>query len=89
MSWSIDASRTGAGSIPVQAGKLDLLGIAPRAVGTPGERSVPRETPRLLRPAAAVMVLFSEFRRDFVVTKGAAVKPKSGQDPQHQYWSRS
>lgn len=77
----MDASRTGAGSIPMQAGKLDLLGIAPQAVGTPGERSVPRETPRLPRPLAAVMVLFSEFRRDFVITKDAAIKPKSGQDP--------
>ena len=48
------------------------------------KRSVPRETPRLPRPVAVLMVLFSEFRRDFVVTKGAVVKPKSGQHPQHQ-----
>ena len=33
-------ARIGTGSIPVQAGKLDLLGMAPQAVGTPGERNV-------------------------------------------------
>ena len=80
----MNARRTGTGSVPMQAGELDLLGTAPQVVGTPGERSVPRETPRLPRPVAVLMVLFSEFRRDFVVTKGAVVKPKSGQHPQHQ-----
>lgn len=35
------------GSVPMQAGELDLLGTAPQAaVGTPGERSAPRETPQ-------------------------------------------